>query len=304
MESCATSVAEGMPPRIGGMHIFVWFAALLAVVVLGWADGQGAWLAARFGSPSAIPYETLVLLLLAIGCEFVDATIGMGYGTILTPVLLLLGFPIRQIIPGVVLSQLMGNISASFFHHRVGNADFLRDSKVRNTALVMGGVGMLVAAATVWVSLQISAFLLRAAVAGVLLCLGVFLVIGGRFNLTFRWRNVIGLAFVAAFNKAFTGGGYGPLVCGGQVLVGIHPRSAVAITAVAEALVCLATIGTYVVAGQNVSLTMLLPLTIGSILVTPVSAATLRRLSPTFARRLMGLAVGIMGMVALLKMVL
>ena len=44
---------------------------------------------------------------------------------------------------------------------------------------------------------------------------------------------------VSAFNKALSGGGYGPLVAGGQMAIGIKSKNAVGITDLAEAPICL-----------------------------------------------------------------
>ena len=45
----------------------------------------------------------LVLFFLAFCCEFVDSSLGMGYGTILTPTLLIMGFEPLMVIPAVLL---------------------------------------------------------------------------------------------------------------------------------------------------------------------------------------------------------
>lgn len=277
----------------------LWLAVAGAAVVLAMADGRFGWLGGA--ALSSIPQASLVLLLLALGCEFIDATIGMGYGTTLTPLLLILGYPVTVIVPAAVLSQLCGNISASFFHHRAGNVDFLRDHQARNTALVMGGVGLVVSVASVLVAVRLPEAVLRVAVAAIVWLLGIFLMASSRLKLRFRWRNVAILAGVAGFNKAISGGGYGPLVCGGQVLVGLDVRKAVATTALAEALVCVATVATYYATGATISPAVLVPLVVGSLLSTPLSALTLRRLPTSLVRRLMGVAVLVLGTVALLK---
>jgi len=48
-----------------------------------------------------------VLVIGAFICEYVDSTLGMGYGTTLTPVLLLVGFAPMQIVPAILLSEFM-----------------------------------------------------------------------------------------------------------------------------------------------------------------------------------------------------
>jgi uncharacterized membrane protein YfcA len=284
-------------------YLVAWIAVGAAAVILALADGWSGWLGAWTGAGSRIAYPSLVLLLLALGCEFIDATIGMGYGTTLTPILMLLGYPIHAIIPAAVLSQLAGNLSAAYFHHQVGNVDFLRDSKARNTGLVLGLVGMAVAMVTVFVTVRVPADILKPLVSVVVLGLGIFLLVGTTLQLKFRWRNVAALAFVAGFNKSFTGGGYGPLVCGGQVLVGLNVRAAVASTALAEAVVCIAIVVAYIIAGVGIPMELLLPLVAGSLLSTPASAMALRKLPHNLVRKLMGIAVSLLGALSLLKLI-
>ncbi len=258
-------------------------------------------MAAGGAGPAAIPFASLVLLLLALGCEFIDATIGMGYGTTLTPLLLILGYPVSVIVPAAVLSQLFGNIAAAFFHHRAGNVDFLRDRRARNLGLLLGGLGLAMSVAAVVLATRLAPQLVRTAVAAIVLGLGVFLLLGSRFRLRFSWRNMAILGSVAAFNKAFSGGGYGPLVCGGQVINGSSVRAAVGTTALAEAIVCVSTVGAYLVLGNRIPLSVLAPLVAGSLLSAPASAIVLRRLPTDLVRKFMGLAVAALGLLALLK---
>jgi uncharacterized membrane protein YfcA len=58
-----------------------------------------------------------------------DASIGMGYGTTLTPILLIVGFPPLEVVPAVLLGQLVGGTVGGLAYHRLGNInlDFRRD---------------------------------------------------------------------------------------------------------------------------------------------------------------------------------
>ena len=173
--------------------------------------------------------------------------------------------------------------------------------------LMLGAYVLVAAGLPVWIFLQsrdfINVHLLYAglAVLVVTLLVGVFVLASSRLQLAFRWRNIVGLSVVASFSKAFTGGGYGPLVCGGQVLAGLDTRAAVASTTLAEAVVCLATAGAYVAAGQGVALELLIPLAAGSLLSTPLSAVALKRLPPRLTRRLMGVGILLLTGAALLR---
>jgi len=71
----------------------------------------------------------LILFLFAFVCEFIDSSMGMGYGTILSPVLIIMGFDPLVVVPSILLSQAFGGLSASVFHHQFRNVSFNRSSK-------------------------------------------------------------------------------------------------------------------------------------------------------------------------------
>ena len=66
----------------------------------------------------------ITVIVLAFLAEYVDSTLGMGYGTILTPLLLVVGFEPLQVIPAILFSELITGLLAGFTHHHVGNVDF------------------------------------------------------------------------------------------------------------------------------------------------------------------------------------
>ena len=64
------------------------------------------------------------IVVLAFFAEYIDSTLGMGYGTTLTPLLMLLfGFGPLQIVPAVLFSELVTGLLAGFTHHSMGNVE-------------------------------------------------------------------------------------------------------------------------------------------------------------------------------------
>src|SRR3989338_6760662 len=66
----------------------------------------------------------LVVIIIAFFAEYIYSTLWMGYGTTLTPVLLIMGFSPLQVIPAVLGSELVTGLLGGFTHHAVGNVDF------------------------------------------------------------------------------------------------------------------------------------------------------------------------------------
>ena len=55
----------------------------------------------------------LTVLVIAFVAEYFDSTVGMGYGTTLTPLLLIMGYEPLQIIPVILLSELLTGLTTA-----------------------------------------------------------------------------------------------------------------------------------------------------------------------------------------------
>lgn len=96
-----------------------------------------------------------VIAIAAFACEWVDSTLGMGYGTSLTPILLLLGYEPMQFVPCVLLSEFATGTAAAIFHHRARNADFRRGSIDRKVAAVLAFCSVLGVVGAVFVAANV-----------------------------------------------------------------------------------------------------------------------------------------------------
>ena len=56
-------------------------------------------------------WAALAIFFAALACEFMDSSLGMGYGTTLTPLLLMAGFEPLQIVPAILLHALFNAVS-------------------------------------------------------------------------------------------------------------------------------------------------------------------------------------------------
>jgi hypothetical protein len=253
--------------------------------------------------PDSLPAATVLLVFLAaFACELMDSSLGMGYGTTLTPILLLTGFEPLQIVPAVLLSELVTGLAASLMHHRDGNVDFLRDTRARRTVLWLTALSAIGALAAVFVALSISRFWFGLAITGIILAMGVLILATLRHRIPYRAGSIVAVGAVAAFNKGLSGGGYGPLVTAGQVVSGLPAKNAVAITALAESFTCLVGLGGYLAVGKGVDLALAVPLVLGATLSVPVATLVVRRLPEGRVRAAVGIATLALGLVALVKL--
>ena len=66
--------------------------------------------------PIELSWIIVIIVILAFLFEFMDSSLGMGYGTTLTPVLLLMGYEAVEIVPAVLISEFVTGIVSAIFH--------------------------------------------------------------------------------------------------------------------------------------------------------------------------------------------
>ncbi len=271
--------------------VFIWVVTILAILLYSLFKGM-------------IPFSGHVLFLIIICflCELMDSSLGMGYGTTLTPILLAIGYEPLQIVPTILFSEFVSGLSASIFHHRAGNVDFTsKKSKHRNIAVVLalGSVfGVLVG---VNLALEINAFTLKLIIGIIITIAGLFILYFLNHSFTYKKWKMISIASVASFNKALSGGGYGPLLTSGQILSGVNGRASVAITSFAESFTCFAGVLLFMIKGQYLTLELLIPVSVGALLSVPISANIVSKVNETQLKRAIAIVTIGLGLFTIIK---
>ncbi|MBN1755430.1 sulfite exporter TauE/SafE family protein [bacterium] len=272
--------------------------------------------------------ETGILIAcLALLCEYIDSTLGMGYGTILTPVLLIAGYEPLQVVPAVLVSELVTGLLAAFLHHKTGNVNLGVNGNVRDmvaklralgyvetfkqtfpihlkTALALGFCSVLGTLAAVFVAISLPKFWVKMYIGVMILIIGIVILITINKKYTFSWKKIFSLGTLAAFNKGLSGGGYGPVITGGQIISGIEAKSAIGITSFAEGLTCLVGVIAYALTSQSISWALVPYLLIGGVISVPISVFTVKRMKARNLTRIIGIVVIILGLNTLLQTIL
>lgn len=272
----------------------------------------------------------LTILLASFIFEFIDSSLGMGYGTSLTPILLALGFEPGDIVPAILMSELVTGILASFFHHVRGNAELApntrglympdalrkihttdglykaylrtpRDLKVGIVLACASVVGAIIAAV---ISVSLPPEYVKLYIGIMVTVIGVVILLNRTHTYTFSWKRIVGLGSIAAFNKGISGGGYGPVVTSGQMLSGVGPKSAIAITSFAEIVASAAGMCTFLVLGKDIFSPILIYLLCGAMLSAPLSALVVSRARTTHMTLLVGLITLVLGLYTLTKILM
>lgn len=251
-------------------------------------------------------------------CEYLDASVGMGYGTTLTPLLLLAGFSPLQVVPSVLLGQLFGGLIGGFSHHKFGNIklDFRRDkelikkklgglgyiptsddSKIIFFLVVCGALGGLLA---VYIAVNIPKVLINIYIGLMVLIIGLLTITHRKKEFAFSWKGFTAIALLSSFNKGISGGGYGPLVTGGQIISGKDARSSVGNATFAEAFVCIIAFLSYIILKGDIYWKLAAATSIGSIIAAPLAALTVKKISSKKLKLIIGILTTILGILTLI----
>jgi len=242
---------------------------------------------------------TLLVGAIAFISEYLDSCLGMGYGTALAPILILLGYLPLNVIPAILISQLLTDIAACFFHHNQRNVDLKINSKDFKAALILGMLSALGVIVSVAIALKIHEWLLKLYIGLIVTAMGILIIATANRSNKFSWKKIMGISFLAAFNKGISGGGYGPLVMGGQLLSGINSKNAVGITAFAEAITCLTGFFFYLIMGKAIDWKLTGLLIISAVPAVPFAVLTVKNIHARELKKYVGILITVLGLLTL-----
>jgi uncharacterized membrane protein YfcA len=247
----------------------------------------------------------ILVIVLAFFCEYIDSSLGMGYGTALTPILLILGYNPLQIVPAVLLSELISGLSAAFFHHRLKNVNFNIGNSDFKIAFIMAGCSIFGVLAAVYIALNLPVFYVKLYIGLLVFSMGILILVTLNRMYKFSWGKIVSIGLLAAFNKGISGGGYGPLVTSGQILTGVKSKNAIGITSLAEGLTCLVGVIIYFkYTNHTIEWDLAPSLVLGAILSVPFATYTVKKFKESRLRLIVGISTLILGLVTLGKLFL
>jgi len=304
MERDRPSILSRLQPGPREIRAAAWGVAafLLLFVVSCWLAGNPFAGTQRIASPIVESYGWTGsnawavfwwVVLIAVVLEFLDASAGMGYGTAITPLLLVLGFDPIQIVPAVMIQQAVAGLSGAFLHREFGNVEWrLRPmSETVRLWLIISVIGCAAVAfsiTAVYAMLKVAKVWISLYVAVLLVGMGVVSLVALRRRPEYRPRKMLFFGALAGFNKGIGGGGYGPVVTVGGLLSGVPVKSMMAVTAFSEGTVCVFSILVWIAmlaTGTAIDFILLPSMLLGS-MIAAVVAPYATRVFPERAWRL------------------
>jgi len=184
------------------------------------------------------------IVFLAIAGELVDASLGMLFGTLLSPLLIIMGYEAKLVVPSILVAQGLGGLVATIRHHNCGNADFngyTRDSKIVLAVVLPGLIAVVLGA---FVGANISKFALNMYIGILVVIMGLLCIFPVYY--AFSWKKMWLIGLLSGFNKAMSGGGFGPVTSTGKILSGVDSKVSVSTTTFAEVPICLLGFGLWI----------------------------------------------------------
>lgn len=240
----------------------------------------------------------VVFLIIGFFAQFIDGTVGMGYGAFSGSILIGMGVMPALASASIHTAEIFVSLFSGVSHLKFGNVrkDWLR-------LLVIPGV--IGGAAGAYFVASIPGAAIKPFIASFLLVLGI--VILYRFvpkrasspsklsivlsNPRFSSRKIVGLGLVASFLDALGGGGWGPIATPGLILTeNEEPRKVIGTVNLAEFFITIAIAVTFFIAlgTEEYNWHVIGMLLLGGAIAAPVAAYLCKRLPP----RILGILVG------------
>ncbi len=245
----------------------------------------------------------VLLLIISFFCEYAAAALGMGYGTTLAPILIVLGYSPVIIVPVILFSQFIAAFVAAAFHHRFRNMDIMNQENQKTAFIIFAVMGVLGIVVAIFANINLPELIVKSYIAIVVMLMGLLMILNGNREIEYSRPRLAFIGVVAAFNKGISGGGYGPVTNSGQILSGIPPRAALAITALVEGVICALGIVLYFLLLGPPLLLETTAITLGALVAAPLSALTTAKLEQPMIKRIVAISTFVIGFITLLWVV-
>jgi siroheme synthase-like protein len=226
-----------------------------------------------------------IMTLAGFLAQFVDGSMGLGYGTISTTFLLAYGVSPAIVSSRVHSARTFSSGVSGYSHHRFGNIN----RKLFRALVIPGVIGAILGATMAYFGKEYSNYV-RIPLSFYTIYLGYYIVrkAFARRKAGDKVRRAGWLASIGGFMDAFAGGGWGTLVTSTLISKRKHPRYVIGSVCLAEFFVVLASSITFFILLRSIPLLDIAGLIAGGVIAAPIAA----RLAGKLPARTMFIAVG------------
>lgn len=230
----------------------------------------------------------IFVFVAALICEFIDSHLGGGYGTILTPVFLILGIPRLTIVNSILFTEIVTGFEAGAIYHTFKGVHYKSVCAIVVTAAIGSLIGT-------FVSVGISGFAIKLYIGILVLVLGLIMFLNLKVKqYKCRYGGLIGV--LLGFNKAVTGGGFGPVAVAGLNIAGLETKKSLGTTLLAEGVTCTVSLILYWLLGSlTIVLSFLAPLMAGAVIGSYLGSRRTNHADHKMLARNVGITITVLG---------
>lgn len=237
----------------------------------------------------------IFFFILGLICEFIDSHLGGGYGTIISPMVLMMGYSPLEIIPAIMLSEIITGLAGGMIYN-------ISKQVVTKSSLILFGTASIGAIAGTALLISIDKFYISLYIALLVLGLGFLMIRGFKIRKS-STKHVGALGSLIGFNKALSGGGFGPIAVAGLSVLGLDSKKAIGTTLLAEGLTCITALGLLFLNNPNYSFnSLVVPLVIGSLIGCVIGSKRTIKYDCNRLQRLVSVFIFLLGMSLLIKL--
>lgn len=209
--------------------------------------------------------------------QMIDGSLGMGYGIILSILLLTLGVSPITVSASVHMAKFFSTSISGYSHLRLGNVD-----RAIATKLAIGG--MVGAVLGTFILTNTPTDIIKPVMAIYLTAMGIVILYKAFHNPTQTegTQHITRLGALGGFCDAIGGGGWGAIVTSGLLVRGKNPRLAIGSVSLAEFFVSIVIIGLLASEMGELlqQLQIIVGLIVGSVVAAPLAAYVCGRVAP------------------------
>lgn len=238
---------------------------------------------------------------LAVVMEVIDSGLGMMYGTLLSPLLILMGYSPKLVVPSILISQGIGGITGAIGHHARKNSNFKGMTKDFKISLAIIIPGLLACIAGVLCGKLIPSIYMKTYIGVLVVAMGVLCIFPLYY--IFSWKKMFGIGLLSGFNKAFSGGGFGPVTSTGKILGGVDPKVSIGTTTLAEIPICFFSFALWLIMGGSIDWRLPLVLGVGALMGGYIGPMITQKINTRILRYLVGILAVVSGVWLLVDLI-
>lgn len=240
-----------------------------------------------------IPF--IFFIFIGFTAQLIDSSLGMGFGTLSSSLLLAFGFPPSAVSATIHTAEIFSGGGSAFSHYKLGNIDRELLKKLIPTAALGALLGSVL-------MIYFPANNLKYYLAVYFLVMGIIVLlkaINKHAIAALKIKRRL-LGFFGGFFDAFCGAGWGEFVSSGLLIRGQDTRSAVGTLNTAEFLITIIISAAFMVSGGFIHWEAVAGVSLGGLMAAPLGAWACKKLPADILMAAVGITIIILSIKALI----